>query len=57
MRKFWIDFKGYCLVEAPDKEQAENQFFEHIYPEMEGPIYNEVYEVEGIEEEIVDDVQ
>ena len=52
MSKFWIDFKGYCLVEAPDKEQAENQFFENIYPNVNGPIYNEVYEVEGIEEEV-----
>ena len=56
MPKFWIDFKGYCLVEAPDREQAENEFFEHIYPDIEGPICNEVYEVERVEE-IVNDIQ
>lgn len=52
MAKFWIDFKGYCLVEASDKEQAENEFFEHIYPDIEGPICNEVYEIECIEKEV-----
>ncbi len=56
MPKFWIDFKGYCLVEAPDKEQAEMQFFENIYPDINGPICNEVYEVEGVEE-LVEDVR
>jgi hypothetical protein len=49
MRKWWIDFQGYCLVEGEDREHAENTFFEHIYPAMEGPIYNEVYEVTGME--------
>lgn len=50
MAKFWIDFRGYCLVEAPDKEQAVTQFYENIYPAINDHISNEVYEVEGVEE-------
>ena len=49
MGKWWIDFQGYCVVDGDDREQAENTFFENIYPAMEGPIYNEVYEVTDIE--------
>ena len=49
MRKWWIDFKGYCVVDGEDKEQAENTFFENIYPAMGGPVYNEFYEVTRIE--------
>ena len=43
MAKFWVDFRDYCLVEAPNKEQAENEFFE-------GQISSTVYEIEGIEQ-------
>ena len=50
MPKFWIDFKGYCQVEAPDKEQAEKKFFENISPDINGPVYYKVYEIEGVEE-------
>lgn len=50
MREFWIDFQGYCVVKAHDKEEAEDIFFKNINPDINGPIYNEVYEVEGIEE-------
>ena len=50
MKKWYIDFQGYCVVEGENPEQAEHTFFENIYPAMEGPICNEVYEVTGVEE-------
>ena len=50
MKKWFIDFDGYCVVQADTAEQAEQTFFENIYPAMEGPIYNEVYVVTGVEE-------
>jgi hypothetical protein len=50
MSKWIIDFQGYCVVDAPDSEQAEYTFFENIYPPIEGPIYNEVYTVTKVEE-------
>lgn len=49
MRKWWVDFSGYCVVDADTREEVEETFFQHIYPAIEGPIYNEVYEVTGIE--------
>lgn len=49
MRKWWVDFSGYCVVDADTREEVEETFFKHIYPAIEGPIYNEVYEVTGIE--------
>lgn len=50
MRKWWVHFDGYCVVEAEDQEQAEWNFFEHIYPPMDEPICNEVYTVTKVEE-------
>lgn len=50
MPKFWIDFSGYCMVEAPNKEQAEEQFYRNFHLDISNPICNETYEIEGIEE-------
>lgn len=49
MNEFYIDFQGYCVVQARDREEAENIFFEDIYPSVDSRTYNEVYEVTGIE--------
>jgi hypothetical protein len=50
MRKFWINFSGYCMVEAPNKEQAEEQFDKNFHLDITNPIYHESYKIENIEE-------
>lgn len=50
MRKWLIDFEGYCVVQADTKEQAENIFYEDINPPMDSRIYNEFYTATDIEE-------
>lgn len=50
MSKYWIDFQGYCAVDANSWEEAENLFYGHINPAND-IIYDEVYEVQGIEQE------
>jgi hypothetical protein len=50
MKKFWVHFDGYCVVEGENEEQAEWSFFEHIYPPVDEPVYNEVYTITKIEE-------
>ncbi len=52
MRKFWVDFQGYCIVESDsdDIETISTKFFENIYPPVKNAICNEIYEITGIEE-------
>lgn len=49
MREWLIDFSGYCVVQAENKEQAEWDFYENINPPCDSPIYNEWYFVKNIE--------
>ncbi len=48
MRKWFINFEGYCVVQADTKEQAEDIFYEDINPPMDSRIYNEFYTVTDI---------
>lgn len=50
MRKWFINFEGYCVVQADTKEQAENIFYEDINPPMDSRIYNEFYTATDIAE-------
>lgn len=45
---FWIDFQGYCEIEADTAEEAEQKFFDLIMEDQ--PLPNNIYEVEGVEE-------
>lgn len=46
--KFFIDFSGYCVIEANSEEEAETKFWEERQPPTkEG--YNEVYDIDCIE--------
>lgn len=46
--KFFIDFSGYCEIEANSKEEAEAKFWEGLQPPTaEG--FNDVYDIDGIE--------
>ena len=50
MRKWFINFEGYCVVQADTKEKAEDIFYEDINPPMDSRIYNEFYTVTDIAE-------
>lgn len=50
MGKFYIDFSGYCIVDATSAEDAENKFWENLQPPSQEAT-GEVYEINCIEEE------
>lgn len=52
MSKFWIDFQGYCCVEANSKEEAENIFWDNITP-PDNPLCDINYQVDNVEKEEV----
>lgn len=52
MSKFWIDFQGYCCVDANSKEEAEEIFWDNILPSC-NPLYDINYQVNTIEKEEV----
>lgn len=45
--KFYIDFSGYCEIEAEDREKAIEKFWDIIYNKE--PLPQNVYEIENIE--------
>lgn len=51
MARFWIDFQGYCCVDAETKEQAEEIFWENITPDANA-LYDINYQVDTIETEV-----
>lgn len=46
--KFYIDFTGYCEIEAKDEEEAQQIFNDYLYDEKVLP--GSVYEIQNIEE-------
>lgn len=52
MSKFWIDFQGYCCVDANNKEEAEEIFWNNITPPCNS-LYDINYQVDTIEKEEV----
>ena len=51
MKRFWIDFQGYCCVDAETKEQAEEIFWENVTPNTNA-LYDINYQVDTIETEV-----
>ena len=49
MKEFYIDFEGYCLIEAKSIEEAEEKFWKGLVaPSKEA--YDDVYDIVRIEE-------
>lgn len=49
MANFYIDFSGFCVIDAETKEEAEEKFWKGLQtPSTEA--YGEFYEIDGIEE-------
>ena len=47
--KWYIDFSGYCEIEADSAEEAERKFWAGLQsPSKEA--FNDVYDIDGIEE-------
>lgn len=49
MKKFWIDFSGYCSIEAETREEAEEKFWQGLQTPSKDA-FDDVYDIEGIEE-------
>lgn len=45
--EYFVDFSGYCVVEAKTKEEAEDVFWEMVYSDK--PLPSNVYEIQGVE--------
>ena len=48
--KFYIDFTGYCEIEAKDEEEARQKFWDYIYNIDEEGLPGSFYIIENIEE-------
>lgn len=46
--KFYVDFRGYCVVEADTWQEAENEFFRLVAEDL--PLPENYYEIEGVEQ-------
>ena len=46
--KYYVDFGGYCEVEAKDEKTAEENFWQLVGDDK--PLPCKIYEVQGIEE-------
>lgn len=49
MKEFYIDFKGYCCIEAENEEEAEEKFWKGLQPPSKDT-WDDVYDIEGISE-------
>ena len=49
MAKFYIDFSGYCAVEAETKEEAEEKFWNTLQKPCES-CYEDIYGIDSIEQ-------
>lgn len=47
-KTFWVDFSGYCEIEAETAEEAEQKFWDFINEDM--PLPQNIYDVDGVEE-------
>ncbi len=55
MSKFWIDFQGYCCVDANSKEEAEEIFWDNMdsITPSDNHLYDITYQVDTVEKEEV----
>lgn len=49
-KRFYIDFSGYCIVEAASKEEAEQIFWDGLQPPTV-KAFDDVYDIDCIEED------
>lgn len=47
-KTFWVDFDGYCEIEAETAEEAEQKFWDLINEDM--PLTKNIYGIIGVEE-------
>ena len=52
METFYIDFAGYCEIEAENVAQAQTEFWRLIQEEL--PLPKNIYEIQGIEKKELD---
>lgn len=48
MSVYYVDFSGWCKVEADSASEAEDKFWEYIH--NDAPLPHNVYTLEGVEE-------
>lgn len=47
-KTFFVDFSGYCEIEAETREQVETEFWRLVQEEL--PLPQNIYDIEGIKE-------
>lgn len=52
METFYIDFAGYCEIEAENVAQAQTEFWRLIQEEL--PLPKNIYEIQGIQKKELD---
>ena len=50
MKTFWVDFNGYCEIEAETAEEAEENFWAYLAENI--PLPHNIYNCEGVEEKL-----
>ena len=50
MKKYWIDFSGYLCVKAENEDEAERLFWTKFVKDVNEPFYDDVWDIDGIEE-------
>lgn len=51
-KKYWVDFSGYCCVDAENEDEVEKKMWAAIDQAFDGKIiYDDVWDIDGIEED------
>ena len=51
MALFYIDFDGYCIMEAATKEEAEQKFWDTLQKPCDTKdCYDDIYDIDSIQE-------
>jgi hypothetical protein len=48
-KKYYVDFSGYCVIEAENEDEVERLFWTGLRPPCEAG-KDDVYDIDGIEE-------
>jgi hypothetical protein len=51
MNEYYIDFSGYCTIEAPSEEEAREKFWDLVATIKQLP--NRIFEIDGVEKKEV----
>lgn len=52
MKTYYVDFSGYCEIEANTIQEAEEKFWEFLSNDK--PLPSNIYEIEGFEEKRIE---